>query len=84
MTRPICILENVIIFPEMGSVIEYTEYHDKNDTVSVAIVYSSVIPSGKDFLLFKGEPEQAISIFRFLADQLNAIIIGAKNDTQIR
>lgn len=82
MTRPICVPENIIIFPEMGSVIKYNEYHDATDTVvKVAIMYSPAIPSGKDFLIFKGEPEQAISIFLFLAEQLNAIIIGVKNDT---
>lgn len=82
MIRPICIPKDVIIFPVMGSVIEYKEYHDDTSAVvSVAIVYSSPIPSGRDFLLFKGEPEQANVIFQFLAEQLNAIIVGAKNDT---
>lgn len=82
MTRPICIPEHLLIFPEMGSVIEYKEYHDNTSAVvSVAIVYSSAIPSGRNFLLFKGESEQATLIFQFLAEQLNAIIIGAKNDT---
>lgn len=81
MTRPICIPENVIIFPEMGAVIKYTECHDNTSTVvSVAIVYSSAIPSGRDFLLFKGEPKQAILIFQFLAKQLNAIILHRSAD----
>lgn len=77
MTRPICIPENTIIFPEVGSIIEFKKYHDDTSAVvSVAIVYSPAIPSGKSFLIFKGEPDQAISIFQFLAEQLNAIIVG--------
>lgn len=76
MTRPICVPKNIIIFPEMGSVIKYNEYHDDTDTVvKVAIMYSPAIPSGKDFLIFKGEPDMAISIFQFLAHKLNAIFV---------
>lgn len=76
MTRPICVPKNIIIFPEMGSVIKYNEYHDDTDTVvKVAIMYSPAIPSGKDFLIFKGEPEQAIKIFHSLSQKLNAISI---------
>ncbi len=81
MTKPICTPENVIIFPEMGSTIEYKEYRDATDAVvRVAIVYSPAIPSGKTFLIFKGEPEQAISIFHSLAEKLNAIIIDRSED----
>lgn len=81
MTRPICIPGHMIIFPEMGSVIKYTKYHDNTSAVvSVAIVYLSAIPSGRDFLLFKGESEQAILIFHFLAEQLNAIIIHRSDE----
>ncbi len=76
MTSPICVPKNVIIFPEMGSVIEYKEYHDERGAVvSVAIVYSSAIPSGRDFLIFKGNPDTAISIFHSLAQSLNAIFV---------
>ncbi len=76
MTRPICVPKNIIIFPEMGSVIKYNEYRDNTDTVvKVTIVYSPAIPSGKDFRLFKGEPDVAISIFNSLAQELNAIFV---------
>lgn len=76
MTRPIYIPENVIIFPEMGSVIEFNKYHDDTSAVvRIDIVYSPAIPSGKAFLIFKGEPDTAISIFHSLAQKLNAIFI---------
>lgn len=76
MTRPICVPKNAIIFPEMGSVIKYNEYHDATDTVvKVAILYTPAIPSRKDFLIFKGEPDVAISIFNSLAQELNAIFV---------